>query len=109
VQVGDRDEGRVAEQLSCGICLCTLHKPVTLVPYLRSFCAGCYNDWMRQQHTYPDWRALCGQMWWRHTLHNVVAAFVEAHPKSLREQEEIERLDGKGRLSEALARLGTHA
>ena len=30
VQVGDRDEGRVAEQLRCGICRCMLHKRVTL-------------------------------------------------------------------------------
>ena len=41
-------------------------------------------------------------------MHNVVAAFVEAHPEFLREQEEIERLDGKDKLSEALTRLGTH-
>ena len=38
VQVGDGDEGRVAEQLRCGICLYTLHRPVTLVPCLHSFC-----------------------------------------------------------------------
>jgi hypothetical protein len=44
-----------------------------------------------------------------HTLHNVVAAFVETHPELLWEQEEIERLDGKDRLSEALTHLGTHA
>ena len=37
-----------------------------------------------------------------HAAHNVVAAFVEAHPEFLREQEEIERLDGTDRLSEAL-------
>jgi hypothetical protein len=41
VQVGDGGQGRSAEQLRCGICLCTLHKPVTLVPCLHSFCAGC--------------------------------------------------------------------
>ena len=44
-----------------------------------------------------------------HALFNVVSAFVEAHPEFLREQEEIERLDGKDGLSEAVARLGTHA
>ena len=109
VQVGGGDEGRVAEQLRCGICLCTLHKPVTLVPCLHSFCAGCYSDWMRQQETCPDCRAPCGQVGRSHTLHNVVAAFVEAHPEFSREQEEIERLDGKDRLSEAVGRLGTHA
>jgi hypothetical protein len=39
-------------------------------------------------------------------LHNVVAACMEAHPEFWREQEEIERLDDKDRLSEALTRLG---
>jgi E3 ubiquitin-protein ligase CHFR len=102
VQVGNGDEGRVAEQLRCGICLCMLHKPVTLMPCLHSFCAGCCSDWMRQQQTCPDCRAPCGQVGRSHTLHNVVAAFVEAHPEFLREQEEIERLDGTDRLSEAL-------
>ena len=34
---------------------------------------------------------------------------MEAHPEFSREQEEIERLDGKDRLSEAVGRLGTHA
>jgi hypothetical protein len=65
VQVGSRVEGRVAEQLRCGICLCTLHKPVTLVPCLHNFCAGCYSDWMRQKQTCPDCRAPCGQVGWR--------------------------------------------
>jgi hypothetical protein len=64
---------------------------------------------MHQQEMFPDYRAPCGQVGWNHMLHNVVAAFVEAHPKYLREQEEIERLDGKDRLSEAVGRLGTHA
>jgi hypothetical protein len=108
VQVGDGDEDWVAEQLRCGICLCTLHKPVTLAPCLHSFCTGRYSDWMRQQQAYPDCRAPCDQMGRSHTLHNVVTAFVVAHPEFLREQEEIERLDGKDRLSEALTRLGTH-
>jgi hypothetical protein len=40
---------------------------------------------------------------------NVESAFVEVHPDFLREQEEIDRLDDKDRLSEAVARLGTHA
>jgi hypothetical protein len=109
VKVGDGNEGRVAEQLRRDICLCTLHKPVTLVPCLHSFCAGCYSDWMCKQQTCPDCRAPCGQMGRSHRVHNVVAALVEAHPEFLREQEEIERLDGKDRLSEALARLGSHA
>jgi hypothetical protein len=109
VQVGGGDEGQVAEQLRCGICLCTLHKLVMLVPCLHNVCAGCYSDWMRQQQTCPDCRAPCGQVGRSNTLHNVVTAFVEAHPEFLREQEEIERLDGKDRLSEAVAHLGTHA
>ena len=83
-------------------------KPVKLVPCLLSFCAGCYSDWMHQQPMCPDCRAPCGQVERSHTLHNVVAAFVEAHPEFLREQE-VERLDGKDKLSEALTRLGMHA
>jgi hypothetical protein len=100
VQVGDIDKGRVAERWGCGICLGVLHKPLTLVRCLLSFCARCYSYWMRQRQMCPDCRAPCGKVGRSHTLHNVVAAFVEAHPEFLREQEEIERLDGKGRLSE---------
>jgi hypothetical protein len=108
VHVGDGDEGQEAEHWNCEICLCTPHKPVTLVPCLHSFCAGCYSDWMRQQQTCPDCRAPCGQVGRSRTLHNVVAAFVEAHPEIVRKQGDIERLDGKDQLSEALTRLGSH-
>ena len=50
---------------------------------------------MRQQETCPDCWAPSGQAGRSHTLHNVMEAFVEARPEFLREQEEIERLDGK--------------
>jgi hypothetical protein len=74
VAVQASNEARVAEKLRCGICLCMLHKPVTLVPYLHSFCAGCYSCWMRQQHTCPDCRGPVALVGRSHTLSNVVAA-----------------------------------
>lgn len=38
----------MGETLICSICREVLYNPVSLVPCLHNFCAGCYSGWSRK-------------------------------------------------------------
>jgi E3 ubiquitin-protein ligase CHFR len=81
--------------LQCAICCSVFYSPVSLMPCLHSFCAGCYAGWEKAHKDCPTCRQQVKNVQVHHQLMSLAEAYVREHPNEARSAEEQKGLDAQ--------------
>jgi hypothetical protein len=65
------------------------------------FCAACFCEWARRQHSCPQCRQPVRVVARNHAIGNIVEAYLAKHPDKARDQEELARLDKEDTIGNA--------
>lgn len=89
--------------LQCSICLDLCHKAASVHPCNHKFCYACILEWNARQGTCPQCRQKTVGVSRDKVFDQVIAAYLEAHPESRRDPEDLAELDAKEASLEAEA------
>ena len=91
-------DDQMKSSFMCAICQSVFYQPVSLMPCLHSFCAGCYAAWEAKCHGSPDCpscRMPVKNVQIHHQLKSLAEAYVQEHPEERRPDEEIREMDAQ--------------
>lgn len=91
-------EFKLAELVTCPICLLAIYNCVALTPCMHNFCSGCYSDWMQRNTTCPVCRHDVDVVIKNHAMDEVIEAVQEAAPDMRRSEEEKQQWNEMDRL-----------
>lgn len=83
------------DHFECGICYLIMHKAVSVMPCMHTFCGGCLSDWFKKQKDCPVCRVKATEVKKNQLVNNFIDSYLTIHPQLKREELDIKAQEEK--------------